>query len=137
MGNGDLSLIHLVELPWRGDDRGALVAIESGINVPFDIKRAYYIFGTKEGVSRGFHAHRSLTQLMVCVSGHCRIVLDNGFVREEVVLDNPAQGLLVSDMVWREMHELSQGCVLLVFASGHYDEADYIRNYDEFLLEVT
>lgn len=131
-----MSLIHLVDLAWRGDDRGGLVAIESGINVPFEIKRAYYIFGTKEGVSRGFHAHRSLTQLMVCVSGHCRIVLDNGQVREEVLLDNPTQGLLISDMVWREMHDLSQGCVLLVFASAHYDEADYIRNYDDFLLGV-
>lgn len=128
-----MSLLQFVEFPPLGDDRGSLVALEAVKTVPFDIKRVYYIFGTKEGVSRGFHAHKNLKQVAICVTGSCRMVLDNGQERKEVLLDSPTLGLLVEDLVWREMHDFSPDCVLLVLASEHYDEADYIRDYQEFL----
>lgn len=128
-----MSLINWIKLPALGDDRGSLVAIEGGNTVPFSIQRVYYLFGTKLGISRGFHAHKKLQQVAVCVTGRCRMVLDNGQKREEVWLDSPTSGLLIGNMLWREMHDFSPDCVLLVFASEHYDEADYIRNYEDFL----
>lgn len=127
-----MSLIKTVSLKPLGDDRGSLISIEGNISIPFEIKRIYYIFNTQEGVARGFHAHKALKQVAVCVSGSCRFVLDDGYQKEEVMLDSPEQGLLIEHMVWREMHDFSEDCVLLVLASEHYDEADYIRDYDEF-----
>lgn len=108
------------------------MALEVGKTVPFAIKRVYYIFGTKVGVSRGFHAHKNLQQVAVCVKGKCRFVLDDGQQREEVWLDSPAKGLLISNLVWREMHDFSLDCVVLVLASECYTESDYIRNYSDF-----
>lgn len=131
-----MSLIQFVNLPPLGDERGSLVALEAGNTVPFDIKRVYYIFGTKEGVSRGFHAHKQLKQVAVCVTGKCRITLDDGRNKEEAWLDSPTKGLLIGDLIWREMHDFSEDCVLLVLASEHYDESDYIRDYDEFLRNI-
>ena len=128
-----MSLIRLVEFPPLGDDRGSLVALEAYKTVPFEINRVYYIFGTKSGVSRGFHAHRDLKQVAVCETGRCRIVLDDGSQREEVWLDSPTKGLLIGDLVWREMHDFSSDCVLLVMASEHYKEDDYIRSYEDFI----
>jgi len=119
-----------------GDDRGSLIAIEEGYNAPFDIKRVYYIFDTQEGVERGFHAHRNLEQLCVVVKGNCTFVLDDGKKREEINLDNPNQGLYIKNLIWREMKNFSPDCVLVVLASEHYDESDYVRDYDKFL-EVT
>ena len=119
-----------------GDDRGSLIAIEEGYNAPFDIKRVYYIFDTQEGVERGFHAHRNLEQLCVVVKGNCTFVLDDGKKREEINLDNPNQGLYIKNLIWREMKDFSPDCVLVVLASEHYNENDYIRDYDKFL-EVT
>ncbi len=115
-----------------GDERGSLVAIEAHKTVPFEVKRVYYIFGTKPVVSRGFHAHRALQQVAVCVAGKCRMVLDDGHQREDVWLDSPTKGLLIGNLVWREMHDFSPDCVLLVLASEFYNEADYIRSYAEF-----
>ena len=131
-----MSLIRIVSFPPLGDDRGSLVALEAHKTVPFDIKRVYYIFGTLSEVSRGFHAHRKLQQVAVCVTGKCRMVLDDGQRRAEVWLDSPTKGLLIGDLVWREMHDFSPDCVLLVLASEHYDETDYIRSYDEFKLAL-
>lgn len=127
-----MSLIKLIDFPPLGDERGSLVALESHQSIPFDIKRVYYIFGTQQAVSRGFHAHKQLKQVAVCVTGSCRIVLDDGKQREYVLLDSAVKGLLIEDMVWREMHDFSDDCVLLVLASEHYDEADYIRDYTGF-----
>ncbi|NLQ18972.1 WxcM-like domain-containing protein [Marinomonas sp. M1K-6] len=127
-----MSLIQLISFPPLGDDRGSLVALESQQSIPFDIKRVYYIFGTQQGVARGFHAHKQLKQVAVCVTGRCRMVLDDGKHREEVWLDSATKGILIEDMVWREMHDFSEDCVLLVLASKHYDESDYIRDYAEF-----
>ncbi len=127
-----MNLIKIVSFPPLGDDRGSLVALEAHKTVPFDVKRVYYIFGTQAGVSRGFHAHRALQQVAVCVTGKCRMVLDDGHRREEFWLDSPTKGVLIGDLVWREMHDFSPDCVLLVLASEHYDETDYIRSYDSF-----
>jgi dTDP-4-dehydrorhamnose 3,5-epimerase-like enzyme len=127
-----MGLIHTISFPPLGDDRGSLVALEAHKTVPFDVKRVYYIFGTEHGVSRGFHAHRVLQPVAVCVTGKCRMVLDDGHQREDVWLDSPTKGLLIGDLVWREMHDFSSDCVLLVLASEFYNEADYIRSYEEF-----
>ena len=131
-----MSLIKTINFQPLGDERGSLVALEGNKSVPFDIKRVYYIFGTKEGVSRGFHAHRNLKQVAVCVTGSCRFVLDNGKQREEIVLDKSTIGLLINDLTWREMYDFSPDCVLMVLANEHYDESDYIRDYQEFLKAV-
>ena len=101
--------------------------------VPFEIKRIYYIYGTKPEAARGFHAHKALEQVAVCVSGSCRMSLDDGQNRVDVWLNSPSKGLLISGLVWREMHDFTADCVLLVLANEYYDEADYIREYDEFL----
>ena len=127
-----MSLVKILDLPIRGDDRGSLIAIEQSQTIPFDIKRVYYIFGTQPNVARGFHAHRALSQLLVCVSGSCDVILDNGVQRETMTLDRPDKGLLVESMIWREMHRFSDDCVLLVLASNNYSEDDYIRDYSEF-----
>ncbi len=128
-----MSLIQWIHFPPLGDERGSLVALETGKTVPFDIKRVYYIFATQKAVARGFHAHKNLKQIVVCVTGKCRMVLDDSKVRQEIWLDSPTKGLLISDLVWREMHDFSEDCVLLVLASEHYDESDYIRHYEDFI----
>ena len=132
-----MSLIKFIEFPALGDERGSLVALESEKTVPFPIKRVYYIFGTNAGVSRGFHAHKRLQQVALCITGKCRMILDDGRQRDEVWLDSPNKGLIIGDLVWREMHDFSEDCVLLVLASEHYDEDDYMRDYDEFKNQVT
>ena len=128
-----MSLIKTVNFKPLGDDRGSLVALESNKTVPFDIKRVYYIFETQQGVSRGFHAHKNLKQLAVCVTGSCRFVLDDGKTRESIVLDSSATGLIIENLTWREMHDFTSDCVLMVLANRYYDESDYIRDYQEFL----
>lgn len=117
----------------HGDERGQLVAIEQLKHIPFKIKRVYYIYDTKEGVRRGFHAHKSLEQILICVKGNCKILLDDGKVKETVLLDKPNEGLYISNNIWREMFDFSPDAVLLVLASELYDENDYIRDYDKFL----
>jgi len=131
-----MSWVNWIDFPKLGDSRGGLIAIEGNKNVPFDIKRVYYIYATKQGVSRGFHAHKKLRQVAVCVSGYCTILLDNGTDRESVKLDIPNKGILIGDMIWHEMHDFSPDCVLLVLANEHYNEDDYIRNYQEFLEQI-
>lgn len=116
-----------------GDHRGGLIAIEQYKSVPFDIKRVYFIFDTKKGVERGFHAHKTLHQAAVCVHGSCRILMDKGCDKEMVTLNRPDIGLLIPPMIWHEVRDFSKGCVLLVLASDLYDEGDYIRDYKQFL----
>ncbi|MFA0038845.1 FdtA/QdtA family cupin domain-containing protein [Vibrio sp. 10N.261.52.A1] len=126
-------MIKMLEFSVLGDQRGSLISLEEQRNIPFDIKRVYYIYNTKNEISRGFHAHKNLEQVAICVKGSCRIVLDDGQSRESVVLDSPDQGLYIDNNKWREMHDFSKDCVLLVLASNIYDESDYIRDYEEFL----
>ena len=106
-------LVKWLDFPPLGDERGSLVALEANETVPFEIKRVYYLFGTKNGVTRGLHAHLDLKQVLLCVTGSCKILLDDGVVRQSVLLDSPTKGLLVESLVWREMSEFSSDCVLL------------------------
>lgn len=129
--------IQLLQLQAHGDDRGALISLEQDKNIPFKIKRVYYMFDTKEGVSRGYHAHKELKQVAIAVRGSCRFILDDGKERKNVLLDNPQQGLLIDSCTWREMHDFSPDCVLMVLADSHYDEGDYIRDYNIFLESVS
>ena len=116
----------------KGDERGNLIALEENKNIPFDIKRVYYIFDTKNGVRRGFHAHKNLEQVLICVSGSCDILLDDGIEKNVIKLENRNEGLFIEKLVWREMFNFSADCVLMVLASDYYDEKDYIRDYNEF-----
>ena len=122
--------------PPHGDDRGQLVAIEAMKDLPFEVKRVYYIYDTLPGVRRGYHAHLNLQQILLCVNGSCKIHLDNGTDTAEVTLDKPNEGLYISSDMWREMYDFSEGAVLLVLASEYYDEKDYIRDYDAFIKKV-
>ncbi|MDG9883148.1 WxcM-like domain-containing protein [Pseudomonas putida CSV86] len=131
-----MNLINLVEVQVLGDDRGHLSVLEANKNIPFDIRRVYYLTGTQPGVARGFHAHKELEQMAVCVAGSCRMIMDDGLRSEEVILDSPAKVLHVGKMVWHEMHDFTEDCVLLVLANDYYDESDYIRNYEQFLQAV-
>ena len=98
-----------------------------------EIKRVYYMYDTLEGVRRGFHAHKCLEQILICIHGSCKILMDDGNEKVEVPLDKPYEGLYISNAIWREMFDFSPDAVLMVLASEYYDESDYIRNYDEFL----
>lgn len=120
----------------HGDARGMLVALEAFKDIPFEIKRVYYLYDTKEDVRRGFHAHKSLKQILVCIHGKCKIQLDNGFEKKDVSLEKPYEGLYISNDIWREMYDFSSDAVLLVLASDFYKEEDYIRDYDEFLRNI-
>lgn len=126
---------RLIQFQQHGDIRGMLVALEEGKEVPFTIRRVYYMYDTGEKVRRGYHAHRKLEQILICVSGSCKIHLDDGNDTEEVVLDKPYVGLYLSNNLWREMYDFSEDAVLMVLASELYDEGDYIRDYQQFAEE--
>lgn len=117
----------------HGDERGQLVALEEFKDIPFKIKRVYYIYDTLPNVTRGYHAHRNLKQILICIHGSCKIKLDNGKEKKVVILEKPYEGLYVENNMWREMYDFSNDAVLLVLASELYDENDYIRDYEEFL----
>ena len=128
-----MSLASWIDFKVLGDERGQLVSLEQHKNIPFNVRRVYYLFDTKLDVSRGFHAHKELQQVAVCLAGKCRMRLDNGFDKKDIWLDSPNKGLFIDKMIWREMHNFSEDCILLVLASNHYDEDDYIRDYQEFI----
>jgi len=118
------------------DSRGGLMSLEGNKNIPFEIKRVYFIYNTSENASRGFHAHKELQQVAICISGACRFILDNGSLKEEVVLNTKYQGLFINKMLWREMHDFTSDCILMVLASAPYDESDYIRDYSNFIRQT-
>ena len=117
----------------HGDERGQLVALEEYKEVPFKIKRVYYMYDMSPGIVRGRHAHKNLQQILICIHGSCKILLDNGNEKEVVPLEKPYEGLYVTNSMWHEMYDFSKDAVLMVLASDIYDENDYIRNYSEFL----
>ena len=125
--------INLIKFSPHGDERGQLIAIEAQRDVPFSVKRVYYMYDTGVGVRRGYHAHKDLKQVLICIHGSCKILLDNGIEKKTVLLDDPSIGLFVGNSIWREMFDFSSDAVLMVLASEYYDESDYIRNYDDFL----
>ena len=120
----------------HGDDRGMLVALEEYKDIPFEIKRVYYMYDTKKDVHRGFHAHKSLEQILICIHGSCKVLLDNGTEKKIVSLEKPYEGLYIANNMWREMYDFSEDAVLMVLASEYYKEEDYIRDYNEFLRMV-
>lgn len=115
-----------------GDERGYLVSLEENHNIPFSIKRVYYIYAMNSQ-PRGFHAHKQLEQMLICVKGSCKVLLDDGQEKQEYLLNQPNEGLNVRAMIWHEMYDFSEDCVLMVLADDFYNEADYIRKYDEFI----
>ncbi|MCE0846435.1 FdtA/QdtA family cupin domain-containing protein [Buttiauxella sp. A2-C1_F] len=125
--------IKMLDLSYHGDERGGLVSLESCKNIPFEIRRVYYLFETKKNISRGYHAHKDLKQIAVALKGSCRFILDDGKERKEVILNSPQKGLYIDSFIWREMHDFSEDCVLLVLASNYFDESDYVREYSKFL----
>ena len=119
-----------------GDYRGQLVALEENRNIPFDLKRVFYIFGTQEGVSRGNHSHYKTKQFLVAVNGSCKVTLDDGYNKETFNLNKPNLGLFQDALIWGTMHDFSSDCVLMVLANEYYDASDYITDYDKFLKVV-
>ena len=130
--------MHVVKYVFQqhGDERGMLVALEEFKDIPFEIKRVYYLYDTKKEVRRGFHAHRSLEQILICIHGSCRVLLDNGAEKKTVSLEKPYEGLYIANDIWREMYDFSSDAVLLVLASDFYREEDYIRDYETFKREM-
>ncbi len=127
---------RLIQFKSLADERGQLVALEANREIPFEVKRVYYMTGMVANLPRGFHAHRNLQQLAICLVGRCTFLVNDA--REETSYDLSSRdvGLYLGNYVWREMHNFSEDCVLVVLASEHYSEADYIRDYDIFLREV-
>ncbi len=126
---------HMIDFQKHGDERGMLIALEYEKECPFEIKRVYYMYDTKRYVRRGYHAHKKLRQLLICVHGSCKIHLDDGNEVMEVTLDSPSRGLYLGNGIWREMYDFSSDAVLISLASELYDEADYIRDYQQFIEE--
>ena len=125
--------VELIDFTPHADSRGQLIAIEAVKDVPFEVKRVYYMYNTVNGVRRGYHAHKSLQQVLICIHGSCKILLDDGADKEIVPLNDPSVGLYIGNNIWREMFDFSDDAVLMVLASEYYNESDYIRNYDDFL----
>lgn len=127
----DCSVIELNK--HHSDRKGNLTVVQNGLTVPFDVKRVYYLYDVPGGESRGSHAHRELSQLIVAASGSFRVVLDDGSVKRSFILNRPYQGLLVKPGIWRDLDDFSSGAVCMVLASEVYQPEDYIRDYDEFI----
>ena len=119
------------------DDRGKLIALEAYNQIPIKILRTYFIIASDKNTSRGFHAHRQLNQVAVCISGNCKIEFDNGSYKETHILNKPDTAIEIRPMIWHELHELSSDCILAIFADDIYKESDYIRNYDDFIKIVS
>lgn len=130
--------IKIMEFPDFGDERGNLVVVEgNGFDIPFAIQRVFYIYGSDAEVIRGRHANRKTEFVMINVSGKSKVKVDNGYEQQIIELNRPRMGLYLSTMVWKDMYEFSEDSVLLVLASEHYDAEEYIRNYDDFIEEIT
>lgn len=112
---------------------GHLTPIESGVDIPFEIKRIYYLTKVPENTTRGFHSHKELEQILLCLNGTVDIKISTPTESKIITLSNPAKGLYIGPMIWREMSNFSPGSVLMVLASEHYDENEYLRDYDEYL----
>jgi len=123
----------VIELPKTSDPRGNLTFIEGMRHIPFDIRRVYYLYDVPGGAERGGHAHKALSQLIIAMSGSFDVILDDGKEKKRFHLNRSYQGLYVCPMIWRELDNFSSGSVCMVLASNEYDEADYYRDYAEFM----
>tara|TARA_Y100001970_G_scaffold294048_1_gene446243 strand:- start:5384 stop:5815 length:432 start_codon:yes stop_codon:yes gene_type:complete len=129
-----ISTIQLIELPKINSDcQGLLTPIYGRSHVPFAINRIYYIYDIPHGSKRGAHAHRDLQQLLIAISGSFEVIVKDGYDEKSFVLNNPAQGLYIPSMIWRELINFTDGTVCLSLASLPFDENDYIRDYNEYL----
>lgn len=126
----------ILEFGDLGDERGKLVVVEGAMDIPFEIKRVFYIYGSDNQVIRGQHANRDSEFVLINVSGSSKVRVDNGFEEEIIELNRPRMGLYLPTMVWKDMYDFSEDSVLLVLANTHYDGNEYIRDYDEYLKEV-
>lgn len=130
-------IVSFVEFPWHGDDRGKLVVVEGEKDIPFKIKRIFYIYGSDKDVIRGKHANRKTQFVLVNVTGSCCVkVMDGRGASAIYKLDRPHTGLFLPAMVWKEMYDFSDDSVLLCIASEVYDASEYIRDYDVFVKAV-
>lgn len=137
LGADKMNGVKLVDFDVHGNKSGYLIALESlSEQIPFEVKRVYYIFGVNDNSVRGKHAHYQLKQLLICVNGSIDITVEDGKTKELFRLDNPSKGLYIEGFIWREMKNFSQNAVLVVLASEHYSEADYVRDYEKFKREV-
>lgn len=123
----------IIDLRKISDPRGNLTPIEGGVDIPFDVKRIYYLYDVPSGESRGAHAHKELRQLIIAANGSFTITLDDGTKKKSFTLNRPYQGLLIIPGIWRDLDDFSSGAVLLCLASEHYQAEDYIRNYQDFV----
>lgn len=128
--------VGLIKFKKFMDENGQLTPIEENRDTPFTIKRIYYITNVPEGARRGFHSHRHLHQILICLNGSVKIQVHNGEIKEDYELNEPSMGLYIGPKVWREMYDFSAGSVLMVLASEYYDESDYIRSYSDYLLDT-
>ncbi len=131
---GSISGCKMVDLPKITEARGNLTFVEGGQHIPFDIQRVYYTYDVPGGTERGGHAHKGLQQLIIAMSGSFDVVLDDGQEKKRFHLNRSYSGLYVCPMIWRELDNFSSGSVCLVLASNRYDEDDYYRNYDDYLV---
>lgn len=132
-----LERIKILEFSDLGDERGNLVVVEGdGIDIPFQIKRVFYIYGSDTKVMRGQHANKKTEFVMINVSGKSKVKIDNGYEQEVIELDRPRMGLYLPAMIWKDMYDFSEDSVLLVLASEHYEAEEYIRNYGDFMREI-
>lgn len=126
----------ILEFGDLGDERGNLVVVEGAKDIPFEIKRVFYIYGSDSEVVRGQHANRNSEFVLINVSGTSKVRVDNGFEETVIELNRPRMGLYLPTMLWKDMYEFSEDSVLLVLTNTHYDGGEYIRNYEEYLKEV-
>ena len=131
-----MSLITKYNFKSKGDSRGELVILETLKDIPFEVKRIYYLKNLDFHKPRGFHAHKKLKQVAICISGSCKMLLDNGSQKEIAEMHIHSEGVLIDSMIWHEMFDFSNDCIFLVLASDYYDESDYIRDYNQFLIET-
>lgn len=125
--------VRMIDLPQIHDPRGDLTFVEGGNHIPFQIARVYYLYNVPVDSERGGHAHKELEQVVFALSGSFRMRVDDGHAKRDYWLRDPRKGLYISRLIWREMDSFSQGAVCMVLASHRYDEADYFRDYDDFL----
>ena len=127
---------RMIEFPQKGDDRGHLVIVEGNQDIPFEIKRVFYIYGSDKDVIRGKHANYNTEFVLINVAGTSKVKVDDGTEQKIFSLDRPHTGIFLPRMVWKDMYDFSEDSILLCLASEHYDPEEYIRDYDQFMLMI-